>query len=700
MKQNYHFSYLTKTLAAIVLCLGLANISNAQTKRYLHGDGKNETNHSMFRPIDSWPTPNEYRSASGYPGPKYWQQEADYKIKAKLDTLNKAVSGTERITYHNNSPEKLSFLWLQLDQNVRSKKYSRTYEKQGALPEKLSERARRYLGRPKFDGGFKLTRVQLVDKNGKLVDADYYIDNTVMRVNLPNELNPGDIQQLEVDWSFKVPDNGRGAKEKVKDGWLYEIAQWYPRMSVYDDVNGWQTDQFLGRGEFYLEFGNFDVQLTVPASHIVQATGKLQNPEDVLTKTQRRRLKKALQSETPAYIIKPDEVMKPESRPKHGGMLTWHFKANHVRDFAWVSSRTYVWDAAGVKYNDNSAPIACYSLYPRVAMPLWNKINTRAIVQTVKTYGRMAFHYPYHKAVSVHGPVFGMEYPMIEFSGARPDPDGHYTKRLEHTLAMVTIHEVGHNWFPMIVDSDERKHTWMDEGLNTFLEYYAEQDFEKGFPSSRGPAKTIVNYMRNPNQDPIMMHSDLIRGFNFGNNGYGKPAAGLVMLREHILGKKNFDFAFHQYAKKWMYKHPKPADFFRSMEEGSGEDLSWFWRGWFYTNYANDQALTDVWNQPADSLIGNSDRGKNYWRIKIENKGGLILPVKMLVEFTDGTKERMDLPVDIWRDNEQSFTKGFFTDKDIEKVVLDPDQVMADIDTTNNIWTNPKLKRKENQHTN
>jgi hypothetical protein len=572
---------------------------------------------------------------------------------------------------------------------------------QGALPEDMSEAFRRFVGAEPFDGGHKITRVQVVDPAGRLADAPYRINNTIMRVDLPEPLESGGVVEFEVDWSFLVPDRGRGGKELVGDGWIYEMAQWFPRMSVYDDVNGWQTEQFLGRGEFYLNFGDYDVEVTVPRDHIVDATGELQNPEEVLTSTQLARLEEAYTSEEPAFIVTADEVGDASARPAGEGMVTWHYRAENVRDFAWVSSRAFVWDAAGYSYPGEDRVIKVHSLYPKEAMPLWDKVSTRATVQTLKTYGRMAFEYPYPKAVNVNGPQGGMEYPMVAFCGARPQPDGTYSDRTERALIGVTIHEVGHNWFPMIVATDERKWTWMDEGLNTFLQYYGELDYAQtycggvwtqtedcSYPSRRGPAPNIVAYMQDPDQVPLMTESDLIHK-DFGNNGYAKPATGLVMLREKILPTESFDAAFGDYSKNWMFKHPQPADFFRSMDEGAGENLSWFWRGWFYTTHANDQVLASVVAQPAEDLVGDTDRGRFYYRIEIRNKGGLVMPVELDVKYEDGTVERIELPVDIWRNNELVFMKGFFADKRVIEVILDPDEAFADIDRSDNVWTAP-----------
>ncbi|NQV73279.1 M1 family metallopeptidase [bacterium] len=687
----------------------LPHKSLGQNWRNIDGDIKAK-NHSMFRPIEDWPDPTAMRNAGGAPGPAYWQQRADYVIKASLDTLEHAITGSERITYHNNSPDRLTFLWVQLDQNVVSLEHSRSYSVAGALPERISPAFRQFVGVGQFDGGYDISRVQLVSSNGKLADAKYFIRDTIMRVNLQEALEPGATMQFDIDWKYRIPNNGRGAKEKVSDGWLYEMAQWFPRMSVYDDVNGWQTEQFFGSGEFYLNFGNYDVSMTVPYNHIVEATGELQNPEDVLTDEQQKRLTKAYTNETPTFIVSPDEVLTPSSRPTTSGNLTWHYVAKDVRDFAWVSSKTYVWDAAGFDYGDGGQIVKVHSLYPRVAIPLWDKVSTRATIVTLESYGKMSLRYPYPKASNIHGPVFGMEYPMIAFCGARPAPDGTYNDGLERSLIGVTIHEVGHNWVPMIIASDERKWTWMDEGLNTFLQYYAEQRYADKFngtdiwqqttdgtyPSRRGPAPFIVPYMKDPNQVPIMTESDIIQN-NFGNNGYAKPAAGLVMLREQILGPEMFDIAFQEYSKRWAFKHPQPTDFFRSMEEASGENLNWFWRSWFYSTYANDQALSAVSEQAADSLVGSSEQGAYYYRVKIDNEGQQIMPIQLKVTYEDGSDTFMSMPADVWRSNELTFTKGFFSHKKVIKVELDPNGVFADIDPEDNIWNAPKVESEKSE---
>jgi hypothetical protein len=670
----------------------LAIPATASAQQWLNAEPNSKTNKSTFRDLEEVPSPNEMRNASGAPGPKYWQQQVDYKIKATLDTVEHRITGSERVTYHNNSPDRLDYIWFQLDQNIDDPAVSRTIANQPALPRQLSQGARDFLALPEFKGGHKLTRVQVVTTQaGKVTraDAPYVINGTVMKVPLATPLPPGGQAVIEIDWSFLVPEesqNGRGVREQVKDGWMYEVAQWFPRASVYDDVSGWQTDQFYGSGEFYLNFGSYDVELTVPHDHIVAATGTLLNPLQTLTATQRQRLAQAMTSENPKFIITKEEAATPATRPAGSAPITWRFKADSVRDFAWVSSRGYVWDAAGFRYRPGGRLIEMHSLYPREAMPLWDSVSTKAIAQTMRTYGRLAFEYPYPRATNVHGPVFGMEYPMIAFCGARPSADGSYTPGLARALISVTIHEVGHNWFPMIVASDERKWTWMDEGINSFLQYYAEKDWDPAYPSNRGPAKNIVNYMKQPEQMPLMTMSDFILPQTFGNNGYGKPAAGLVMLREQVLGPKLFDQAFGEYAKRWMFKHPQPADFFRSVDDGGGELLNWFWRGWFYTTYANDQAIADVDMQPSDSLMGNSSKGRNYYRVKVENKGGLVMPLQMEMTFDDGSTKKVKLTADVWRQNEKTFTYGFFTDRVVTRVVLDPDEVFADINRENNVW--------------
>jgi hypothetical protein len=682
-----------RPILRVFTCVALLALPSGVTaQQWLNAEPNAKTNQSAFRALDQWPSPNDFRDASGSPGPRYWQQRVDYVIRTTLDTVTHTVQGSERVTYHNNAPQALGYLWFQLDQNIEAAT-SRANLTKSALPATISPQARRFL-LPEQDevGGYQITKVSLAGKPGVAAKpARYLINGTQMRVNLDTPIPTGGTAVVEIEWSFVVPEGGnnsRGVRELVKDGWIYEIAQWFPRAAVYDDVTGWQNDQFLGQGEFYLNFGNYDVSITVPRDHIVRSTGALRNPLAVLTPTQRTRLATAMAGDTSVFIVRPDEVQKPSSRPAGTGMLTWRFTAENVRDFAWASSKTFVWDAAGFRYQKGGRVIELHSVYPREAMPLWSDVSTKAIAQTMRTYGRLAFEYPYPQASNVNGQVGGMEYPMIAFCGGRPGPNGTYTKNQEYALAAVTIHEVGHNWFPMIVASDERKWTWMDEGLNSFLEYYGSLDYDRNWPAQRmrGPAPNIVNYMKDADQVPLMTESDYIHR-QFGNNGYSKPAAGLVMLREKILGPERFDLAFQEYAKKWSFKHPQPADFFRTLASGAGEKLDYFWRGWFYTTYNNDQAIRKVESQETQAFVGSTKRGKFYHRITVDNKGGLVLPLELEIEFTDGTKQRVNMPAEVWRNNEKSHDYGFFSDKEIAKVTADPDQGYADVDRSNNTFT-------------
>lgn len=662
--------------------------------QWLNADSSKKTNQSNFRGIEQWPTPNEYRTASGSPGPRYWQQKVDYVIKVSLDTVRHEITGTERVTYHNNSPNPLPYLWFQLDQNVE-KPDSRAAVSARPLPRTLaaiSPQALRALGLGSEEAqnlGMRIARVRTVRADGARRDAQFWVNGTSMRIELLAAIATGRSAQLEIEWAYAVPELGRNtqrnARDKVKDGWEYEIAQWYPRAAVYDDVSGWTNDQFYSQGEFYQEFGDFDVTMTVPHDHIVRATGVLQNPQQVLTATQRARLAQAMAADTPVFIVRPAEVTRPETRPAGSAPLTWHFTAQNVRDFAWASSKTFVWDAMGFRYQKGGRLIELHSVYPRDAMPLWDQYSTKAIKQTMVTYGRMTIEYPYPVASNVHGSVGGMEYPMIAFCGARPRPDGTFDPSLKWRLISVTIHEVGHNWFPMILASDERRWGWMDEGMNSFVQYYAEKEWDPDYPSNRGPARNIVAYFKDPAQVPMMTESDLVYN-NYSPQAYAKPAATLVMLREQVLEPAAFDRAFREYAQKWAFKKPQPADFFRTVVNGAGDQLNWFWRGLFYTTYANDQALGGVETQNAGELVGNTNRGRYYHRITVEQKAGLVMPIQLGVTYDDGTYALFKLPADVWRYNEKSFTYAFFSDKGLSQVVIDPGEVLADINRDNNAW--------------
>ena len=538
------------------------------------------------------PTPNEYRNAAGAPGHNYYQQQADYKMQLTLEDNNQVLRGTETITYTNNSPDALEYLWLQLDQNL----FSKTSDTKLITVEKMEDfRSLNQIERKLFDydGGFKIEEVKAT--NGE--DLSYAINKTMLRIDLKQALKTNGSISFNIKWWYNINDRmavgGRSGYEyfEDEDNYIYTIAQFFPRMCVYDDVSGWQNKQFLGRGEFTLPFGNYDVSLTVPGDHVVSATGTLQNESTVLSPMQRKRLQKARKSDTPVFIVNQEEAEKTE-QSKVKSLKTWKFKATNVRDFAFASSRKFIWD--GQNADVCGKDVLCMSFYPKEGNPLWERYSTKLVAHTVKTYSKFTTNYPYPVAISVHSKSIGMEYPMICFNGGRPEADGTYTERTKYGMWGVIIHEVGHNFFPMIINSDERQWTWMDEGLNTFVQYLTEQEWERGYPSRRGPAYKIADYMRGDksNISPIMTNSESIR--QFGNNAYGKPATALNILRETIMGRELFDYAFKVYCERWKFKHPTPADFFRTMEDASAVDLDWFWRGWFFSTDHVDIALSNV----------------------------------------------------------------------------------------------------------
>ncbi len=548
---------------------------------------------NAFRQLDELlPTANSFRTASGAPGPYYWQQQADYEIQVELDDEQQRIIGSETITYTNQSPDPLYYLWLQLDANIFAPDSDANRTVRAPSLSRVSTHAlRRLLVLKTFDGSLKITSV----RNAAGEKLAHTIVKTMMRIDLEKPLLKGEKFKFSIDWNYKINDSslirartGYEYFEKDKN-YLYEIAHWFPRMVAYTDSTGWQHKQFLGRSEFTLELGDYHVEITVPNDHIVAATGVLQNPADVLTAVQQERLVEARKAKTPVFIVTPDEAKKKESE-KPTGKKTWVFHAENVRDFAFASSRKFIWDAQ--QHQGAGGPVMAMSYYPKEGEPLWSKYSTHAIIHTLKIYSRYTFPYPYPVAISVNGPVYGMEYPMICFNGPRPEKDGTYSARTKYSLISVIIHEVGHNYFPMIVNSDERQWTWMDEGLNTFLQFLAEQEWEDKYPSRRGEPKDIVGYMASSSQVPIMTNSELI--LQFGNNAYAKPATALNILRESILGRELFDFAFKEYAKRWKFKRPLPADFFRTMEDASGIDLDWFWRGWFYSTAHTDISIEAV----------------------------------------------------------------------------------------------------------
>ncbi len=558
------------------------------------------TNQSKFKQLGTeLPTPNVYRTASGAPGPEYWQQQADYEISVILDEDAKTIKGEETITYFNNSPDKLTYLWVQLDQNLRAKD-SDTYQiEQKSIGENLSTHDLKNLV-SWFDGGFKLEEV--TNRQGD--SLAYVINKTMMRIDLAAPLLPNNAFSFNLKWHYNINDRiemgGRSGYENFpeENNAIFTIAQFYPRMAVYNDYEGWQNKQFLGTGEFTLTFGNFDVKITVPSDHVVAATGELQNPTEVLTQSQIDRYIRAKTADKPIVIITEDEA-KVNEKGRSTEMKTWHFKANNVRDFAWTSSRKFIWDARGIEFGNRT--VMAMSLYPKEGNPFWGKYSTEVVLQTLETYSRHTFDYPYPVAICVNADQIAMEYPMICFTRGRCTPEGTYSEKMKIATIGVIIHEVGHNYFPMIVNSDERQWTWMDEGLNSFLEYLAEQDFERGFPSRRGEPRKIVDYMKGDKSKmtPIMTNPESI--LQLGSSAYAKPATALNILRETVMGRELFDFAFRMYAQRWMFKQPTPADFFRTMEDASAVDLDWFWRGWFYTNDHVDISIDEVkWFKVSD----------------------------------------------------------------------------------------------------
>jgi hypothetical protein len=568
-----------------VLCLKAQDIENNSASN--HGN--------KFEQLGTiLPTPNEYRTASGAPGPKYWQQRCDYDIKCDLDETNLKLTGSETVTYYNNSPDILTYLWLQLDENQHSNINGANYQSSNAMQRQSTDAALDRLQGEKDDNGFGDKITKLTDVTGK--SLQYTVNKTMMRLELPTPLKPGQKFVFNVDWNYKISDRmkqgGRGGYEYFpEDGnYLFTMAQWYPRLCVYSDFQGWQNHQFTGRGEFALTFGNFKVQMTVPADHVVGATGECQNYQQVLTPTQFARWQKAQTAKEPVEIVTLEEA-KAKEKAKSTQKKTYIFKAENVRDFAWGSSRKFVWDAMPASVEGKK--VMCMSFYGKEAYNLYRKFSTKVVAHTIKTYSKFTIPYPYPVAQSVEA-ANGMEYPMICFNFGRTEKDGTYSESTKYGMLGVVIHEVGHNFFPMIINSDERQWTWMDEGLNTFCEYLTEELYDNKFPVTRGPAYTIRDYMKLPKDqlEPIMTNSEDIVGF--GPNAYSKPATGLNILRETVMGRQLFDYAFKEYARRWAFKHPTPADFFRTLEDASGEDLDWFWRGWFYGIDACDISLDTV----------------------------------------------------------------------------------------------------------
>lgn len=747
---------MKKQLLCILAVIPFA-ISAQQTDQPKKEPGHKDNNR-FSQMYDLMATPNGYRTASGAPGPAYYQQQADYKISVELDDKNTKLYGTETITYHNNAPEALEYLWVQLDQNQRARtSQSPLAESQRVNPAYPPDNFARQFLQEEFDGGFKIEYVK--DAAGK--PMKYTINQTMMRIDLPEPLKPGTKVSFSLKWWYNINNyrviGGRSGYEHFdKDGNnLYVMAQFYPRMAVYNDVEGWQNMQFWGAGEFALPFGNFEVSITVPADHIMEATGVLQNRKDVFSAAQLKRYELAEKTyDKPVVVVTQDEAAQSE-KGFSTAKKTWKFKAENVRDFAFSTSRKFIYDAMAVKLAGKT--VMAISLYPKESNPLWGDNSTKVVAHTIRTYSKYTFDYPYPKAISISAEDQGMEYPMICWNYGRPDEKGFVSDRIKYGMTSVIIHEVGHNFFPMIVNSDERQWTWMDEGLNTFLQYLTEQEYMAGYPSQRGPAAKIVPYMSGDQKflEPIMTNSESIH--QFGANAYAKPATGLNMLRETIMGHELFDHAFKTYANRWKFKHPTPEDFFRTMEDASAVDLDWFWRGWFYTTDYVDIAIREVKQyyvsseQPKEAKDYAVKRGrfgedkgpfvymvaegpdfnkqlkkpfstndvkllndyvaqkftaeerakllspKYFYEVTFDKPGDMLMPVLVELTFEDGTTEMQTFPVQIWRKNQQSVSRVFATQKAVTKITVDPKLQTADVDVTNNVWPKEEQKSKFDQ---
>ncbi|MGL1889582.1 MAG: M1 family metallopeptidase [Reichenbachiella sp.] len=701
-----------------------------------------------FEPIDNLITaPNTYRTASGAPGKDYWQQRADYKIKATLDESSNTMIGEETITYYNNSPDDLSYLWVQLEQNV-NKKENEDFGNIFSIKDSITSLHMQYLTRTiDFPAGYTIKSVK--DASGKEMKA--LVNNTMMKVVLKEPLKSGSSMNFSVAWSYAITDRSMFLLSREgyeyfpeDDNTVYLIAHWFPRMAVYNDTEGWQNKQFQKLGEFALEFGDYEVAITVPADHVVASTGELQNSKEILSETQRERMAQARKSfDQPVMIITPDEA-KTNEIEKSTSTKTWEFKAENVRDFAFASSRKFIWDAQAVQFSDHVTMAMSY--YPKEGLPTWTEESTKAVISALEVYSESTFEYPYPVAISVNTSNIGMEFPMISFNGGRPK-DGQMTSAAKKSMIRTIVHEVGHNWFPMIVSSDERQWMWMDEGLNTYLD---QKTMALRYPQFESfTPKDIVPYMSGDKNvmRPIMVSSDNESLFSIGSNFYNKPTVGFQILRNSVIGPELFDEAFREYANRWKYKHPNPADLFRTLEDATATDLDWFYRGWFFSTDHTDMELSNVkWytvkeeevniegkNKKVKSKIsgeksleegkdfgeGPQDitmlqtpgayyggftsrineeemqaklKGKNIYVLSFKNIGGLVMPLTIEWKYVDGTSEIERIPVEIWRLNEYETTKTFVKAKEVESIHLDPNLEYADIDMSNNSF--PQLEEK------
>jgi hypothetical protein len=761
MKQ---IKYTLLALSALVFATAAAQESSTTTRQPGH------ENTNKFRQMyQEFATPNTYRSASGAPGPDYYQQQADYKMKVTLDDKNARIYGEETITYTNNSPDALEFLWLQLDQNVHAKDSKSPLRDGSVVPlaQQAASFTEAYLTEP-FDGGFNIEFVK--DANGKALP--YTINQTMMRVDLPVALASKGTYSFSVKWWYNILDH---TVNRARSGYeffpedgnrAYVIAQFFPRMAVYSDVEGWQNHQFWGSGEFALPFGNYEVDITVPADHILDGTGELVNRKEVYSKEMMRRFEQAQKSfDTPVVIVTQEEIEAAE-KGFATDTKTWKLRAQNVRDFAFATSRKFILDMMAVKFGART--VMAVSMYPKEGNPLWEDWSTKVVASTLKSYSKYTFDYPYHKAISVHAKNQGMEYPMICWNYGRPEKDGTYSDREKYGMMSVIIHEVGHNFFPMIVNSDERQWGWMDEGLDTFMQYLAEQEFgqaypealgsDKEYPSRRGKPSAIVSYMAGDQSTiaPIMSNPENV--YQLGANAYAKPATALNILRETVMGRELFDKAFKTYAQRWMFKHPTPEDFFRTMEDASAVDLDYFWRGWFYSThyvdmgvkgvkkyyvtdkptaqmkaYMKENNLTEADLPPLVFLVDEESEDfdpamkgaspmdsaktlnefvmdaftaeeraalknpKYFYEVSFEKPGGIPMPLIVEYSYADGTKETIKYPAEIWRKNDLEVKRVVSSEKEIVGIIVDPLLETADIDTSNNSWPKKETKSEFDQ---
>lgn len=633
-----------KGLVLFLLVAGLA-AQDRNRDEYARAPGI-PTDVTIFSPLDL-PTPTRLRTAAGAPGPDYWQQRVDYRIEVELDPATRTVKGSEHVTYHNNSPEALDYLWVHLEQNILRKDSIGALTDGGAAVGGPSENS---------DG----VTLSMVKAGG--VDLQHSVYDTMLRIDLPQPIAPGALFEFDVAWSFQVPRQvfRRFGTWDVAQGTVWEIAQWFPAVAVYDDVHGWNTLPYVGTGEFYNNFGNYEVAITVPRDHLVVASGELQNPEAVLTETQRERLARARTTQETVMIRDKDEVADPQSRPAGEGPLTWRFKADNVRTVAWAASAAFLLDATST----SDGKTLVQSAYPAESLPIWGK-STQMLRRAIEGYSRRWFPYPYPVATNVGGIEGGMEYPMIIFCSGRGQN--------ERGLYGVTTHEIGHNWFPMLVNTDERRHAWMDEGFNTFINRYSTADwFER---AREAKPSSFAGMMRMPGV-PIATAADRLNGLQLGVLQYQKTGVGLTVLREYVLGEERFDHAFRTYIRRWAFRSPQPADFFRTMEDAAGMDLAWFWRGWFLEDAMLDQGIDEV-RQPA---------GRRGAQITFVNRERQVMPLTFRVTFDDDSTEVHRLPVESWFQSDR-ITRTLDTKKVVKEVRIDAEQMLPDIDRKNNLWT-------------